>query len=808
MTAARQRSEGQGLTEAQIREEFFDTRDAFWMLAARTALVDKTVCAHWASMPRGIALLAVGGYGRGELFPYSDIDLLILTPKEEVQAAIKEPLSLLLRDLWDAGMRVSQSVRVPRECNQIDPNNSEMAVSLLDRRFLAGDESLYLQVKDPPGELGRNIAELTRQRHARFQDTVYHLEPNLKEAPGGLRDLQVLRWLAKLGGLVADERTPANVEVLFRIRCFLHYLAGRDDNTLGFERQDEIAGLCGGEKPEQLMREYYRAVTCISRAANRRIENFEARRSGLFSRFRDQSARYSNADFSVVNGAVLFRSPGAFESDASLAMRLFEHVARHGLPPASATEDRLERGAPVFRRWAAAQRSLWSGLCGILRQPYAAKALRVMHDCGALQAIFPELDEIEALVIRDFYHRYTVDEHTLVAIQGVLDLRNGEDGTFSELAREVDDVELLIVALLFHDVGKAEPGEGHAQVSTRIADAALARIGARERERETVGFLIAAHLEMSATMSGRDLSDPATIRDMAAKAGTVERLKLLTLLTYGDISAVNPTAMTPWRKQLLWNLYAETYSELTHELGRRVSRQDLNAASDPAFATFLEGLPPRYLRVHSTTEVEHHFQLALEADSKGFAIALTRGAAWLLTVVANDRPFLFASIAGTLSSFGFNILKAEAFSNARGKAIDTFTFADPLRSLELNPGETDQVRRAVAKVLRGDTTVEKLLERRPRAKPDAHALASARVTFDNNASPAATLIQLVTQDRPGLLYDVASLISRRGGNIEVVVVDTEAKKAIDVFYVTQNGSKLGDSEAGGLAEALASVARP
>jgi len=777
------------------------------MLAARTALVDKTVCERWASMPPGIALLAVGGYGRGELFPCSDIDLLILTPKEEAQAAIREPLSLLLRDLWDAGMRVSQSVRPPRECNQIDPNNSELAVSLLDRRFLAGDQTLYGHVKDPPGELGRNIAELTRERHARFQDTVYHLEPNVKEAPGGLRDLQVLRWLAKLGG-AADEQTPGNVEVLFRIRCFLHYLAGRDDNKLSFERQDEIARLCGGLPPEQLMREYYRAVTCISRAANRRIENFEARRSGLFSRFRDQSSRYSNADFSVVNGAVLFRSPGAFETDASLAMRLFEHVARHGLPPAPSTEDRLERGAGAFRRRAAEQRNLWSGLCGILRQPYAAKALRVMHDCGALQAIFPELDEIEALVIRDFYHRYTVDEHTLVAIQGVLDLRNGEDSTFSELAREVDDVELLILALLFHDVGKAEPGEAHAQVSRRIADAALARIGAGERERETVGFLIAAHLEMSATMSGRDLSDPATIREMAAKAGTVERLKLLTLLTYGDISAVNPTAMTPWRKQLLWNLYAETYSELTRELGRRVSRQEVNAASDPGFATFLEGLPPRYLRVHSTSEVEDHFQLALEADSKGFAIGLTRGAAWLLTVVADDRPFLFASIAGTLSSFGFNILKAEAFSNARGKAIDTFTFADPLRSLELNPGETDQVRRAVAKVLRGDTTVEKLLERRPRAKPDAHALASARVTFDNNASPAATLIQLVTQDRPGLLFDVASLISKRGGNIEVVVVDTEAKKAIDVFYVTQNGSKLGDSEAGGLAEALASVARP
>lgn len=755
-------------------------------------------------MPDNVALLAVGGYGRGELFPHSDVDLLILTPDEETQTAIREPLSFLLRDLWDSGMRISQSVRTPRECNQIDPDNSELAVSLLDRRFLAGDHDLFSQLRDPGAELGRNIAELTHERHSRFQDTIYHLEPNVKETPGGLRDLQVLRWLAKLGA--PDEQRPGNTETLFRIRCFLHYLSGRDDNKLSFERQDEIARLCGEAKPEDLMREYYRAVTTIAKLANRRLENFEAKRSGLFSRFRDQISRYSNADFSVVHGAVLFRSPRALEADPGLAMRLFDFTGRHGLPLAADTEDRLERSHHVFKTWAAGQQELWSSLREIFRQPHAGKALRAMHNCGALEAIFPELDEIEALVIRDFYHRYTVDEHTLVAIQSVVELRAADDTTFGELAREIEEPELLMAALLFHDVGKAVPGEGHAETSRRIADEALARIGAGERERATVGFLIGAHLEMSAMMSGRDLSDPANILEMSAKAGTIERLKLLTLLTYADIGAVNPVAMTPWRRQLLWSLYTETYAELTRELGRRVSRTETPA--DPALAAFLEGLPPRYLRIHSRQEIDEHFRLAAEAEQKGFAVALTRGAAWVLTVVAVDRPFLFASIAGALASFGFNILKAEAFSNAQAKAIDTFTFSDPLRSLELNPGETDQVRRTIAKLLRGEVTVEKLLERRPRSKPDSHALASARVTFDNNASPSATLIQLVTQDRPGLLYDVASLISKRGGNIEVVLVDTEARKAIDVFYVTQAGAKLSDDTAGSLTDALAQVAVP
>ncbi len=793
-----------GVTGQQIREEFFETRDAVRALARRTASIDRTLHDRWQEMPDNVALVAVGGYGRGELFPHSDIDLLILTPNEDTQSDIREPLSLLLRDLWDCGMRVSQSVRTPRECNQIDPNNSELAVSLLDRRLVAGDPNLYAQLHDPSGELGRNIAELTHQRHARFQDTIYHLEPNVKEAPGGLRDLQVLRWLAKLGA--PDEQKPGNIEVLFRIRCFLHYLSGRDDNKLSFERQDEIARLCDGSKPEDLMRDYYRAVTSIAKLANRRLENFEARRSGLFSRFRDQSSRYSNSEFSVVHGAVLFRSPRTLESDPALAMRLFEFTARHGLPLAADTEDRLERSHEGFKTWAASQNALWTALREILRLPHAAKALRAMHTCGALEAIFPELNEIEALVIRDFYHRYTVDEHTLVTIQTVVDVRGAQDSTFGELAREIEEPELLIAALLFHDVGKANPGESHAEASRRMADEALTRVGASDREREIVSFLIAAHLEMSSMMSGRDLSDPENIREMAAKAGTVERLKLLTLLTYGDISAVNPSAMTPWRKQLLWNLYTETYNELTRELSRRVSRTA--APAEPELAAFLEGLPPRYLRIHSRKEIEEHFQLAKEAEEKGFAGSLTRGTAWVLAVVAGDRPFLFASIAGAIASFGFNILKAEAFSNAQGKVIDTFTFSDPHRSLELNPGETDNVRRTISKVLRNEVTVEKLLERRPKWKPDSHALASARVTFDNNASPSATLIQLVTQDRPGLLYDVASLISKRGGNIEVVLVDTEAKKAIDVFYVTQNGAKLNEEEAGKLADALALVAMP
>jgi [protein-PII] uridylyltransferase len=791
------------VTEQEIRDQFFATRDAAVAIARRTSRVDDVVRSHWERMPEGFALAAVGGYGRSELFPQSDIDLLILTPDEKTQAVIKEPLAMFLRDLWDQGLRISQSVHVPLECNQIDATNAELAVSLLDRRFLAGDLALFKQIRDPRQELGRNIVALTRERHARFGNTIYHLEPNVKDAPGGLRDLQVLRWLSRLGA--GDQDAVAGVPALFEIRCFLHYLAGRDDNKFSFERQDEIAALCGAASPEALMRQYYRAVRNIAKLAGRRLERFESKGSRLFSAFRDRTARLSNSEFSVLHGSVFFRSTLALEADPGIILRLFEFLGRHDLPLATDAEERVERHIPLFRAWVETHQPLWNSFRQILRTPFCSRALRAMHETGALEALFPSLRDMDALVIRDFYHRYTVDEHTMVAIEGVLNLRLHKDDPFGDLARETDDLDLLVTALLFHDVGKADPNQSHVEVSRRIAEATLRPGGISERALGMVCFLIAAHLEMSSAMNGRDLSDPVTIRDVATRIGTVEQLKLLTLLTFGDISAVNPAAMTPWRRQLLWNLYSLTYAELTRELTERAPPPA--AQGDEETRQLLDGLPPRYLRTHSGQEIASHVRLAAEAREKGVAVSLEKTAVWQLTVVGNDKPFFFASIAAVLSSFGFNILKAEAFSNAHGMVIDTFTFADPARNLELNPEEIKQVSRTVVKAISGEVTVEQLLARRPRVKPDVWVLAGGRATFDNEASIAATLIELVTQDRPGLLYDVAALISQRGGNIEVVLVDTEARKAIDVFYVTKAGVKLSDEEALALADEVALIAR-
>jgi len=803
-------------SQPSVRQTFLATGDALTALAERTSQVDRLVIDAAAELchAANLAILAVGGYGRRHLFPFSDVDLLLLFASEGEATAHKEVISRFLQQLWDSGIRVSHSVRTPAECAEVHDRNIELNVSLLDQRFLAGDRVLYAElirrlprfIQANRDALSRNLAQLTRDRHAKYAGTFYHLEPNVKETPGGLRDFQLICWLQQLHATEATRLGVADpspelqqaFKFLARLRCYLHCQAGRDNNVLSFDAQDAIAEEWQAPDAATWMREYYRHSRTIFHAAIRALEANEAQGSSLFAQFRDWRSRLSNADFSVHRERAHFRVAQRLEVEPELVLRLFEFVARHGIRPSNEAEQHVAARLGRLREYFAEPHPLWAQIVQILALPHAPLAARAMHETGVLTAIFPELEHMECLVIRDFFHRYTVDEHSLVAMQNLRTAANG----YSDLLAETRQPGLLMFALLFHDSGKGTKDEGHVDGSLRLAHSAMARIRTPEADGETVLFLIQRHLDLSATMQSRDLSDPQTIRDVAHQVETVERLKALTLLTYADISAVNPQTMTPWRAEQLWQLYLKVYNELTRAL--ESERIDTLPSGPPERVAFLQGFPTRYLRTHSDIEIDAHIELEEKSRKRGVAVEVRKlESVWQLTMIAADRAGLFGSVAGTLSSFGMNILKAEAFANRRGLVLDTFTFADPNRTLDLNPTEVDRLRVTTERVISGKVDVTELLRSRPKpALPSRKARIPARVSFDSDASATATLIEIIAEDRPGLLYDLASAISQNGGNIEVVLIDTEAHKAIDVFYVTADGHKLSPEKQSALAESL------
>ena len=751
-------------------------------LAARNSEVEDLVSRAYSKtleprFPSGMALVAVGGFGRGELFPHADVDLLLLVESENQIPPAREALSLFLQVLWDSGLRPSHSVHRVAECVIEHENNAELAVSLLDRRLLAGDPSVFRRLDESfnsfvakrGAAVAQQLAGLCEARHAKFQHTIYHLEPNIKDTPGGLRDLQTVRWLAAL-----ERREPARdlspaFDFLAALRIRLHELAGRDQNVLNFDAQEALS-----EHPAALMRDYYRHARLVDRVVRAALEAAVERAGTLLGRFHEWRSRLSTSEFTVSRDRVLLRTPKRMPQSLSL----FEFVARHQLCLAPETIDRLASFVPETR---------WDDWKRLLSLPRPSFGLRAMQETGTLAAALPEWRNIECLVVPDFYHRYTVDEHTLVAIAS---LESIGDPRLAGLLEETSDLALVRFALLLHDIGKGS-GVEHSQESERIGRIVMERLGAPEAERATVEFLVRHHLDLSSVMTSRDLGDGSTARMLAERLGTIERLKQLTIMTYADISAVNPQAMTPWRLEQLWRAYLLADEELTKEL--HTERIHAVEGAAPERAAFLEGLPTRYARTHTPAEIDAHFELARLLESQPLAIEIGHERSlYRLTLLTRDRPALLASIAGAISSFGLNIVTAEAFSNAQGIVVDTFTFTDPNRTLELNPLEADRLRAIVRSVVEEKEDAGALLRGRP--KPFLASRAARlepRVAFNSDASEDATLIEIVAADRPGLLYDLAQAITAAGCNIEVVMINTEAHKALDVFYVTSGGQKLG-----------------
>ena len=816
----------------EIRTDFEIYRDPFRLFHQRTHFVDEVIKRAVdsylvAKLTGPFAVVAVGGYGRSELFPYSDIDLLIVFENESLIADAKEALSEFCRVVWDAKLHLSHSVRTVAECCRLQEGNTELHVSLLDLRFLCGSEQVFRSLSEGLSEFYRRsadtltlrLAELARSRHVKHNGTAYHLEPNVKECPGGIRDIHLIHWLSKLSP--RDDAVLESVfeledakSFLYALRCFLHFKAGRDNNLLSFELQDEGSVFLPehAADPSEWMRVYYGHARRIFQYSLHALDFIEAHQPSLFGQFRNWRSRLSTSEFTISRDRIFLRNASGTLSAAESILGVFSFAARHNIGLSWDAQRRIRSHTGEIARLFRTGPPGWLAWRELFSQPRAALALHQMQETGVLAAAIPEWKHVDSLVIRDFYHRYTVDEHTFVAVGIIDDLLAGkaEPSRFQALMLEDDDPAVLRLALLLHDLGKGTMPGDHVRGSLETGVVIMDRLGVPPKSRQTIRFLIENHLHLSLIMNGRDIEDPATARFLTSCVGTQEQLRKLTLLTYADISAVNPTAMTPWRLEQLWRVYLMGLEQLTRELitDRIHSTDQSPASAAPELSQFLEGFPTRYLRTHTTEQVEHHFGLFGKAQKDGVAVEIESNVdAHLLTVIASDTPGLFSSLCGALASFGMNIVKAEAFSNDKGWALDTFRFADPMRTLNLNPGEANRLAWTVECVVRGSIDVGDLLKRRRAVpRPSRGARIAPVVRFNNEASDTATLIDFSGEDRPGLLYRLASTFSIAGCNIDLVMIDTEAHKAVDVFYVTSGSRKLNETEQKGLEAALIQAA--
>jgi [protein-PII] uridylyltransferase len=813
-------------------EEFFKTGRAADLQIALAGMIDAIAVEAYrttiqAVLPQGAVMLAAGGYGKRELFPYATVDILFLLEGESPWVSLREPLAECVRLLWDAGLRLNHTVRTVSECLEFREQNIDLDINLLDLRYLAGDNALYSRFDNKwPGflekngtNLSRHLSQHTRVRHAKFQNTVHHREPDIKECPGGLRDWNLIGWLARLGGEKAhpsDELNSGELnqagEFLSAVRCFLHYHSQSDRNLLDVEAQEQMVAqpFSRAKTPaasaSQWMREYFRHAGVIFNHARWALGAQEKTESTLVGNFRDWRSRLSNSEFTVSRERIFLRSPAQLESDPAVVLRLLEFIGRHGISLAPETERRLDAAKSAFAAYCAQPRPLWATLESVLSLPRAALAMRTLQRADLLAALFPEWASMVDLVDTEPEHRYTVDEHTLMTVERATELGYNTDPTrqrFGQLFSEIENPAVLVFALLFHSAGQGTENGDPMRLSMTLARQAMERIRVPGEEQRDVNFLIEHQLDLAEVMSGRDVDDPVTARQLAERVGTIERLKLLTVMTYGDLAALSSDAMTPWRLERLWRAYEVTQHELTREL--ETDRIQDVPDSVPGRPAFLKGFPVRYLRAHSPADIEEHIRLYEESRPTGVAVQLDRiEGAYRLTVIARDMPALFASFAGALSSFGLDILKAEAFSNTRGTILDTFVFADPQRTLDLNPAESERLLDLIRRVALGKTDGQRLLRSRAQADPKKRS-APPRVHFDSDACDTATLVEIVAEDRPGLLYNLATVFSSTSCNIDVVLIDTKGHRAIDVFYVAHDGQKLSPELQATLKEKLLAV---
>jgi [protein-PII] uridylyltransferase len=791
-----------------------------------------------------MAVVATGGYGRGVLAAGSDIDLLFLLPYK--QTAWGESVAeAILYCLWDMGLKVGHATRSVDECIRQAQGDMTIRTGMLEARFLLGDRKLFDElvtrfdkevVQGTASEfVAAKLAE-REERHRRGGQSRYLVEPNVKDGKGGLRDLHTLYWIAKyvyrvqereelIAHGVYDPREYRRFrrcgDFLWAVRCHMHFLTGRAEERLSFDIQREIAVRLGyTEHPglrdvERFMKHYFliaKDVGDLTAILCAQLEDSQAKAmpvlSRMMARFRPRT-RHSLSetdDFVVDYNRINVADENAFKRDPVNLIRIFHLAQKYNLalhPDAmhSATRS-LKLIDQAMRENEEANRLFLEILTS---KNDAETVLRRMNEAGVLGRFVPAFGRIVAMMQFNMYHHYTVDEHLLRCIGILSDIdagRSDDTKLATELMRTIQPRhrELLYVALFLHDIAKGRI-EDHSIAGARVARNFCPRLGFTAAETETVAWLIEVHLVMSSVAQSRDLSDRMTIENFSAVVQSVERMKLLTILTTADIKAVGPGVWNGWKAQLVRTLYYETEPVLTGGFSE-VNRAQRVAMAQAEFRAELKDwteaeldayialhYPAYWLKVDLPQKIDNA-RFLRAATKQGEALATTvsfpaaRGVTEL-TVVAPDHPWLLSIIAGACAVAGANIVDAQIFTTTDGRALDTIAVS---REFDLDADEERRAARisdSIKKALRGDLRLPEVVAKRATAKGRLKAFAiEPDVMINNGWSNRYTMVEVTGLDRPGLLFEMTATLSKLNLNIASAHVATFGERVVDVFYVT------------------------
>jgi [protein-PII] uridylyltransferase len=783
-----------------------------------------------------LSMVAVGGYGRSEMAPYSDVDLLFLYPYK-LTAWGEQVVEYLLYFLWDLGFTVGQSTRSVDECIRLSKSDITIRTAILEARHVWGDRPLFDELhtrfsKEVIEGTGHDFVEAKlserSQRHKRLGDSRYLVEPNMKDGKGGLRDLHTLFWIAKyvydirdvdglvgLGVLTATElrRFRRAENFLWAVRCTLHYTAGRVEERLTFDVQPDISRqLAYRDKGhtssvERFMKHYYlvaKEVGDLTRIFCASLEHQQRRkpilalsRLGLFRRetggFVDEGGRLNVAD------------PAMFKNDPVAMIRLFAVAQQHDRdihPDAIKYITRALKRINDDVRHNADANALFLKILTVRKSP--EKALRRMNEAGVLGRFLPDFGRVVAQMQHDMYHVYTVDEHSIRAIGILSEIEAGslkaDHPLASVLINDVLSRRALYLAVLLHDIAKGRGGD-HSVLGEQVVHELGPRLGLDPDEVETAAWLVRWHLSMSHTAFKRDVHDPKTVLDFKEQVQSVERLRLLLILTVADIRAVGPGRWNGWKGELLRDLYNATRDALAGAFDEQTGagRRDGAVA---ALSHELNWLPakfdvhaerfyrPYWLGLDTPTQARHA-TLICDADAAGER-RLTIGshvdefaAVTELSIYTPDHPGVFSLVTGAIALTGASIVDARIHTSSDGMAIDTFWLQDQERRPFAGKGKRSRLQKNIEAVLGGRLRLAEALAQRPSRWPQrAHVFSvQPRVLIDNNASNVYTVIEINALDRAGLLYDVTQAISTTGLSIASAQITTYGERAVDVFYV-------------------------